>query len=335
MRRYYILFSFCALLILSINFISCNENKQQAPVENGMLSSNTDSLLFYMDTNRIPKGKYGDAVRYGRDLMLRTAYLIGPDGIKGQVLGNKMNCKNCHEDGGTKPYSFNLQTSFKNYPQYRAREGKVLSLAERVNNCIMHPHLGKPLPLDSEEMIAFLSYFKWISDSSKVTNTTPGVKNLEIAFPDRAASPEKGEKLYAINCARCHAANGEGVMQADNVTYIYPPLWGPKSYQPGSSMHRNIKMAQWLIANMPQDLAKYNKPVLTAEEAFDIASFVNDDDIHDRPKVGEYQYPFFEEKAIDYDRGPFADSFSVAQHKFGPYQPIIDYWKAKGKKPAY
>jgi thiosulfate dehydrogenase len=29
------------------------------------------------------------------------------------------------------------------------------------------------------------------------------------------------------------------------------------------------------------------------------------------------------------------DSFSETQHKFGPYLPIIEYWKAKGKKPAY
>lgn len=335
MKRFYILFVFCGFLLFSWNIISCNDKSQEKTQEKTGVSETSDSLLFYVDTSKIPEGKYGDLVRYGRELMLQTAYLIGPDGLNGKYLGNKINCTNCHEDGGTKPYSFNLQTTFKNYPQYRAREGKVLSLAERVNNCIMHPYLGDPLPLDSKEMIAFLSYFKWISDSSNVDNNTPGVKNLVIEFPDRAASPKKGEQLYAINCSRCHGANGEGVMQADDVTYIYPPLWGPKSYQPGSSMHRNIKMAQWLVANMPQDLAKHNKPVLTAEEAFDIAAFVNDDEIHQRPQVSEYQYPYFEEKAIDYDRGPFADSFSVEQHKFGPYQPIINYWKAKGKKPVY
>ena len=95
--------------------------------------------------------------------MINTAYYIGPSGIKGSYLGNKMNCTNCHQDGGTKPFSFNLMSSHDNYPQYRAREGKILTLAERVNNCVMRPHNGKPLPLDGEEMVAFLSYFKWIN----------------------------------------------------------------------------------------------------------------------------------------------------------------------------
>ena len=95
--------------------------------------------------------------------MLNTAYYIGPDGVKGKYLGNKMNCTNCHQDAGTKPFSFNLMASHEHYPQYRAREGKVLTLAERVNNCVMRPHNGKPLPLDGEEMVAFLSYFKWIN----------------------------------------------------------------------------------------------------------------------------------------------------------------------------
>jgi thiosulfate dehydrogenase len=150
--------------------------------EDKFLMSNTDSL-FHLDTSKIPDGKYGEAVKYGRELMLHTAYYIGPNGINGKYLGNKMNCTNCHQDAGTKPYSFNLMVSFRKYPQYRAREGKVLSIAERVNNCITHPHLGKPLPLDSKEMIAFISYLKWISDSSKVDEKTPGIKNKQISFP--------------------------------------------------------------------------------------------------------------------------------------------------------
>src|SRR5581483_7255558 len=36
------------------------------------------------DTALIPKDKFGDAVRYGRQLLLNTAYYIGPEGVAGR-----------------------------------------------------------------------------------------------------------------------------------------------------------------------------------------------------------------------------------------------------------
>lgn len=315
-------------------YSSCSESKGEDIGNPESSRAKADSVV-NVDTTKIPRGKFGDAVRYGRQLMLHTAYYIGPDGVNGKYLGNKMNCTNCHQDAGTKPFSLNLVTAFRNYPSYRAREGRVLSLAERINNCIMHPHLGRPLPLDSREMIGIMSYLKWLSDSSAVSKSTKGLKNADIELPDTAASPLAGAQLYASDCARCHGNSGQGEMRPDNITYKYPPLWGLKAYQPGSSMHRIVKMAQWLVSNMPYDKATHDKPYLTPAEALDLAAFINDDKLHQRPFVKEYQYPNPEEKAIDYDRGPFKDPFSEQQHKYGPYKPIVDYWKAKGIEPAY
>jgi thiosulfate dehydrogenase len=211
----------------------------------------------------------------------------------------------------------------------------VLSLTQRINNCIERPHNGKPLPADSREMIALLSYLKWINGFAPKDKAFEGSNNLEISFPEKAASPERGAKLYSLHCQRCHGANGEGQLKPDLSTYVYPPLWGEHAYQPGSSMHRIIKQAQWLKANMPFDKARWEKPFLTDEEAMDIAAFVNDDAIHHRPSVKSFDYPNPGEKAIDYDKAPFADTFSVTQHKLGPFSPIIDYWKNKGLKPVY
>ncbi len=334
MKKTYQYISYILLLLIVFIttqlFTACNQKGSDKATE----LSKADTIPV-LSLSKIPNDKYGEAVKYGRELMLHTAYYIGPDGINGKNLRNKMNCTNCHQNAGTKAYSLNLMLSFKNYPQYRAREGKVLTLAERVNNCVMHPHNGKPLPLDSKEMVAFLSYLKWISDSSRVVSTTKGVKNLQVDFPDTAASSKNGAILYAAQCARCHGVSGEGKMQADNVTYIYPPLWGDKGYQPGSSMHRVIKLAQWLRGNMPYDKATHANPTLSSAEALDLAAFINDDKIHKRPTVVDFQYPHYEEKSIDYDKGPFNDPFSEAQHKYGPYKPIIDYWKSKGRKPTY
>ncbi len=324
------IFILYALVVVAQLFISCNESAK-ADSNN----SNT-SAGFVIDTAKIPHDQFGEAVKYGRQLMLHTAYYIGPDGInEKRYAGNKMNCTNCHQDAGTKPYAFNLVTTFRNYPQYRAREGRVSSLAERVNNCITRPLLGKPLPLDSKEMIAIMSYLKWLSDSSYVNNNAKGLKNIEIPLPDIAASSERGAQLYTTNCARCHGASGEGQLRYDKVTYAYPPLWGLNAYQPGSSMHRIVKMAQWLVPNMPYDKATHDKPFLTPAQALDLAAFINDDRIHQRPFVKDFQYPNYGEKPIDYDRGPFNDPFSDTQHKYGPFKPIIAYWAGKGFKPTY
>ena len=225
-------------------YISCtpvNAEKKAEPIK--------------IDPALIPKNKFGDEVRYGRELMLRTAYYIGPQGIKGKYLGNKMNCTNCHQDAGTKAFSFNLLRSHEQYPQYRPREGRVLTLTERINNCIERPHNGKALPVDSREMVAMLSYLKWINGFAPKNESFLGAKNLEISFPGRAANPKKGEELFGLHCQRCHGANGEGILNASDSNYIYPPLWGEKAYQPGSSMHRVIKQAQWLKANIPFDKA--------------------------------------------------------------------------------
>lgn len=331
-KLFFATFTLVSLTVLfSVTNCTSGDNSN-APAAN----ADTTGTYKIPDTNKIPKDKFGEQVRYGRALMMNTAYYIGPQGVAGQYLGNKMNCTNCHQDAGTKPFAFSLMLSHQNYPQYRAREGRVLSLAERVNNCVMRPHSGRPLPLDSKEMIAFLSYLKWIN--SQVTpedRKKKGFENLEIEFPDRAGDPEKGKQLFNKYCMRCHGAEGQGLFNPGDSSYQYPPLWGQYAYQPGSSMHRVIKQARWIKANMPNDQATYFKPILTDEEAVDIASFVNDDRIHTRPNPKTLDYPFPGEKAIDYGHGPFVDSFSELQHKFGPFKPIIDYWKKNGLKPTY
>lgn len=317
-------------LFLGILVFSCSQDQTQKA------SQQIDTIATIIpDTSKIPNDEFGEMVRYGRNLMLNTAYYIGPNGINGHYTLNKMNCTNCHQWAGTKPYSFNLMRSHDRYPQYRAREGKVISLADRINNCVTRPHNGIPLPFESKEMTALLCYYKWINDQMPEDKFMRGEKNLSVQFPSIAASPERGEILYTKNCSRCHGLAGEGLMDSLNIAYKYPPLWGTTAYQRGSSMHRVIKQAQWLKANMPHDMATFDKPVLTDAEALDLAAFVNADHVHPRPQPLSHDYPFAKDKAIDYDLGPFADTCSELHHKYGPYNDIIADWKNRGLKPSY
>jgi thiosulfate dehydrogenase len=318
---------FAVTVTIALSQACSNKGKPEAEETNKMFQA--------VDTTKIPDGPFGEMVRYGRQLMLNTAYHIGPEGKNGKFTKNKMNCTNCHQDAGTKVYSFNLMLSQDNYPQYRPREGKVLTLADRVNNCIERPHSGKPLPLDSKEMTAFLSYLKWINSQANKHKEVKGYENLELELLDRAADPAKGQLVYNKHCSRCHGENGEGKMLSSNISYEYPPLWGNFGYQPGSSMHRVVKQARWLKANMPHDQAVSYNPILTDEECFDVAAFVNDDRIHARPSPANFDYPKIGDKNLDYGKGPFVDTFSEAQHKFGPWKPIVQYWEAKGWKPKF
>lgn len=288
-----------------------------------------------VDTSAIPQGPEGLRIRYGLDLMLHTAERIGPTGDKNRFTGSFMTCSNCHQDAGTKLYSLDLLTSYSRYPQYRPRENRVLNLAERINNCVTRPLNGKPLPDSSEEMKAFLAYFKWLDDQAKGDREQLSNRKLSLVFMPRAADPSKGATLFAGRCIRCHGAAGEGIMEPGINTYRYPPLWGEKSYQSGSSMHRNILLARWLKANMPFDSAAWYKPVLSDEECLDLAAFINDEDIHPRPKPASLDYPDASKKPVDYGQGPFIDTFSERQHTVGPFGPIIRYWTEKGWNPSY
>lgn len=281
------------------------------------------------DTSAIPDDEFGELVRYGRELILNTAYYIGPDGIAGKYLGNKMNCNNCHLDAGTRPYGLNYLSTHGRYPQYRARENRILSLAERVNNCIERPHNGKPMPLDSREMIAIVCYIKWLGEGIPVEKRVEGDKGMEIMLPDFQLDLNHGKQVYRNECARCHGDNGEGKMKPDNSTYEYPPLWGKLSYQPGSSMFRIIKAAQFIKANMPFDQATWENPKLTDRDALDVAAYINSEE-HDRPAKAGEDYPNLKRKPVDYPFGPYDDPFTETQHKYGPYKPIIEYRKKHG-----
>lgn len=339
MKKTSIVLLFTITIILLIN---CN-NKENNNSASKVQKSKSDSLKEEFvevwrtpDTNEIPTNEFGDLVRYGKDLVYNTAYYIGPEGKAGKYLGNKMNCTNCHLDGGTKPYGFNFFSTHARYPQYRARENKVLTLADRINNCIERPHNGKHLPLNSKEIIAIQCYMKWLSTNVPVNAHVEGDGPVKVKYPERAADPIKGELVYKRECASCHGENGEGKMRLNNVCYENPPLWGEKSYQAGSSVHRVLKLGLFIYANMPNKLTNYEKPKLSIEEAFDVSAFINDDNLHKRPlPITENDYPNTKTKPIDYGKGPYPDSFPQIQHKFGPYQPIVDYYKSIGKEVKF
>lgn len=63
---------------------------------------------------------------------------------------NGLACGNCHPDGAaSNPHTF---------PKFQSNLGKVGTLRDMINWCIMVPMQGKALALDSDDMIAMEAY---------------------------------------------------------------------------------------------------------------------------------------------------------------------------------
>jgi thiosulfate dehydrogenase len=149
---------------------------------------------------------------------------------------------------------------------------------------------------------------------------------------DRACDPIKGKAIFVEKCQVCHSKNGEGQLNPATGAFLYPPLWGPKSYNVGAGLYRISNFAKYVKYNMPLG-STHEVAQLTDEEAWDIAAFVNS---QDHPKKDlKKDWPKISEKPFDHPFGPFTDEFSEEQHKFGPYKPIIEAKKkAEKEKPS-
>jgi thiosulfate dehydrogenase len=266
-------------------------------------------------------------INYGKELIIHTAKYLGPKGIVSQST-NGMNCQNCHLEAGTKAWGNNYGSVYSTYPKYRARSGKEEDIFKRINDCLERSLNGKALEVNSREMLAIKAYIEYIgSDVPKGKEAkASGIYKLE--FLARPTNPKNGKLLYATKCASCHQVNGEGVLADNKIEYVYPPLWGKNSYNHGAGLYRMSRFAGFIKHNMPQG-ATYQNPQLTDEEAWDIAAFVNS---QERPKKDlRNDWPTITEKPADHPFGPFADTFSTAQHKYGPYKPISDFNKQNKK----
>lgn len=276
----------------------------------------------------IPEGDTGELIKYGRELVTKTAYYIGP---KGQLskAGNGMNCQNCHLEAGTKIYGNNFGAVAATYPQHRARSEKLEDIPFRVNDCFQRSLNGEALPLNSKEMKAIVAYIQWVGKDLKKNSLPEGLGLIPLQYLERAADPEKGSVLYENLCASCHGKNGEGKKLPDGIAYEYPPLWGTHSYNIGAGLYRIEKMARFLKSNMPNGV-DYKNPKLTDEEAWDIAAYLNSQE-HPVKKFPQ-DWPNLMTKAIDLPFGPYADGFNEKQHKYGPFPPIIEELKKLKKK---
>ncbi|WP_460515549.1 c-type cytochrome, partial [Hymenobacter jeollabukensis] len=236
-------------------------------------------------------------------------------------LTNGMNCQNCHLDAGTKGFANNYLAVAATYPKLRARSGTMVTTQMRVNDCVERSLNGRALADSSREMRAIVAYINWLGHDIPKGKKVYGTGFTKLAYLPRAADPVVGKAVFATKCQSCHGPNGEGKQLADGREYQYPPLWGKHSYNDGAGLYRISNLAKYVKAAMPFGAA-FDHPQLTDAQAWDVAAFVNS---QPRPHLNTPRdWPDISKKPVDHPFGPYTDSFSERQHKYGPYQPIED-----------
>jgi thiosulfate dehydrogenase len=277
------------------------------------------------DIDKLPDNTWGRTVRYGRDLITKTSSLIGPEvpDPSHRFAGNNLNCQSCHIKAGTKKFGLPLIGIYANFPAYAARLGRVETIGERIQGCMERSMNGRPLPPDGPEMTAMMSYLKFLSTGHQVGAPVAGRGSGSMRELNRAADPVKGATVYANTCAGCHGTDGQGQRVGkvgDGKGYVFPPLWGPDSFNDGAGMNKIIDATNFIHSNMP-DGTTWQNPTLSPEDAWDVAAYI---DSQPRPAMANLgrDFPNKLEKPVDTPYGPYADGFTAEQHKFGPFGPI-------------
>lgn len=283
------------------------------------------------DINRLPSTPQGDLIRYGKELIAHTAVYFGPKG-KVASISNGMNCENCHLDAGTRFLGNNYSAVYATYPKFRARSGSIETIYKRVNDCFERSLNGKAIDSSSLEMKAIYAYIQWLGENVPKGTKPTGAGIADIPLLGRPADPDIGKHIYTQKCQRCHSENGEGLLNTAGNDYKYPPLWGEHSYNNGAGLFRISRLAGYIRYNMPftpldNDNDTDDAP-LTDEQAWDVAAYINS---QPRPqKKYDGDWPDISTKPFDHPFGPYADNFTEAQHKYGPFGEI----KKLGKKKS-
>lgn len=216
-----------------------------------------DAVFSHPSPDSIPGGRRGEQIRLGYQLVVHTQEFAA------SYVGNALTCANCHLDAGLDPNSASYVGLARVYPEYRARIGRVVTLADRINECVERSLNGKAIPQDSHKLQAMVTYIEWLSKDVPAGSRMAwrGIPRLPLARPPDAMN---GIKVFTARCAFCHGADGQGTMAA-------PPLWGPQSYNIGAEMARIPVAATFIKSNMPRTRGW----ALSDQDAYDVAAYIN------------------------------------------------------------
>jgi thiosulfate dehydrogenase len=226
-------------------------------------------VVKFSPPTEMPKGEFGKSVAFGQAVFDHTQT------VAKDFVGNSLTCENCHLDRGRLAHAAPMWAAFVSYPQYRSKTHEVNTIEDRIQDCFRYSMNGKAPPHDSKVLTGLVSYLYWLATGAPVGGKLEGALYPRLPKPVDAPDPGRGAKVYAAHCAFCHGAGGEGRMTGD--AYVFPPLWGAKSYNWGAGMTGLAAASGFIKTNMPLGLGGS----LSDQDAWDVAAFV---DSHPRPQ---------------------------------------------------
>ena len=224
----------------------------------------------------IPNDATGDAIRRGQQIFKNTSTNAS------QFVGNGLSCANCHLDGGRRENAAPMWAAWVAYPKYRSKNKQINTMEDRLRGCFTYSMnaqnspTGGPPPKGDDVYADLETFMYWMASDAPTGQDMKGSGFPTLKKTALGYDPQRGAKIFESNCAFCHSSNGQGRKDI-NGRYVFPPLWGPSSYNWGAGMASVKTAAAFIRANMP--LGQSNR--LSEQEAWDVAAFINS---QERPK---------------------------------------------------
>ena len=187
-----------ALGVLAIVCVACGSDARDRANATHADSVNVRSAATLYDSATYPPGGEGASARRGFAILAATR-----DSLPGYV-GNSLRCFSCHIDDGRRPNGVPLTGSYARYPSYTMRDGRTITMQDRVNNCMRRSMAGRNIPLGSSEMNDIVAYLALVSRGVAVGTHIAGEGLPKM--PDMSGDTSRGASIFTARCARCHGS---------------------------------------------------------------------------------------------------------------------------------
>lgn len=210
------------------------------------------------DPRTLPTGPVGDSIAYGHAIIVQTHRLMK------KYVRADLTCADCHLAAGTLPRGGSFIGTYARFPQWNKRAHRVIALQDRIAECFLYSMNGRAPAYNSKAMIAIVGYIAWLSRGTPIGAKQTASDRYVDPLPSEPPHVARGAAIYLEKCAQCHGADGRGLPG------VYPPLWGPRSFNDGAGMAHLDRMTGFVRYNMPHDAPGS----LTLAQAYDVAAFV-------------------------------------------------------------